>query len=116
MALRESTIARQRCFNHANREAAALCPECLRTFCRECVTEHENRVLCAECLAKLTGADEKKRRLAWLAPFLQTVAAFVVLWGVFYVIGQGLMALPDEFHDTTFWSAPFDSGAEGAGE
>ena len=40
-------LVHQRCFNHMLREAVACCPECRRYFCRECVTEHEDKVLCA---------------------------------------------------------------------
>ena len=43
-------LLHQRCFNHMLREAVACCPECRRYFCRECVTEHEDKVLCAACL------------------------------------------------------------------
>jgi hypothetical protein len=40
-------ITQQRCLNHMLREAVARCPECSRFFCRECITEHEDKVLCA---------------------------------------------------------------------
>ena len=56
-------LAHQRCFNHAVREAVARCPECGQCFCRECITEHDDRVVCAACLKKLTrqyGAGEAK--------------------------------------------------------
>ena len=45
-------LAHQRCFNHATREAVARCPECHHFFCRECITEHDDRVLCTGCLKK----------------------------------------------------------------
>ena len=45
-------LSQQRCFNHTSREAVARCPECGRFFCRECITEHDDRVLCAVCLGK----------------------------------------------------------------
>lgn len=39
-----------RCWNHESREAVCRCPGCSRGFCRECVAEHEGRLLCAACL------------------------------------------------------------------
>ena len=53
-----TALAHQRCFNHALREAAARCPGCGNFFCRECVTEHDDRVLCAACLE--TGKTKGK--------------------------------------------------------
>ncbi|MCI0613826.1 rhomboid family protein, partial [bacterium] len=40
-------ISKQRCFFHSQREAVVRCPECGRYYCRECVTEHLDRLLCA---------------------------------------------------------------------
>ena len=42
----------QRCWNHEAREAACRCPACGRSYCRECVSEHEGRLLCAACLSR----------------------------------------------------------------
>lgn len=96
-------IAEQRCFNHAGREAAARCPRCRRFFCRECVTEHEDRVLCAECLRTGTGRRTTARRsLRVLGRATQFVAAVAVLWLFFLLLGRGLMALPSSFHDSAF--------------
>ena len=49
-----AAVALQRCLHHGEREAIARCPECGSFFCRECITEHDERVLCASCLAKIT--------------------------------------------------------------
>src|SRR2546429_9979935 len=57
-----SNLIHQRCFNHALREAAARCPECGHFYCRECITEHEDRVICANCLAKLAAPRLMERR------------------------------------------------------
>ncbi len=58
----------QRCQFHALREAVARCPECQRYFCRECVTEHDERLLCASCLRKLLerSSPDKRRGRALL--------------------------------------------------
>jgi len=50
-------LAYQRCLNHTFREAVARCPECGHYFCRECITEHEDRVVCASCLRKLVESS-----------------------------------------------------------
>lgn len=99
-------LAHQRCFNHARREAVARCPECGRHYCRECVTEHEDRVVCASCLTRLTARGEERiLRWATLVRLVQCAAAFLVLWVAFYALGQGLLALPSSFHDGTVWQA-----------
>jgi len=91
-------IANQRCFNHARREAAARCPECGRYFCRECVTEHEDRMICASCLAQLTGAHGKRKaRLIRIARAAQLAMGIVTLWLFFYLLGRGLLSLPSSF-------------------
>ena len=100
-------LRRKRCFNHARREAAGRCPECRRYHCRECLTEHEGRVVCASCLAKLSspsGAEPRSRRL-FSASVLVTLwlASLAILWIFFYGMGRGLTALPDSFHEGTLW-------------
>lgn len=97
-------ISHQRCFNHENREAAALCPECSRFFCRECVTEHNGRVLCSECIANqanpLTLRSNFLSRTAHVALVLLGI---LTAWYCFFYTGQTLLGLPDNFHDGTFW-------------
>lgn len=97
-------LAQQRCFNHAGREAVARCPECRHYYCRECITEHEGRVLCASCLAEFAAETNAPRR-AWrhfLRP-VEWVAAIVMTWFFFYFVGRMLLLLPDSFHDGSFW-------------
>jgi hypothetical protein len=96
-------LARQRCFNHLQREAAARCPLCRRFFCRECVTEHEDQVLCASCLARKSRDISQGGRVPRLWLTLQfTVGAFS-LWFFFYLLGRLLLKLPTSFHDGTIW-------------
>ena len=101
------SLSRQRCVRHPEREAAARCPACKRFFCRECVTEHEGRILCAACLSRQTEESE-----AASSPWLRTAfratrtgialaASFLFLWGFYTVIGAVLHAIPDKFHDST---------------
>ena len=97
-------LTHQRCFNHALREAAARCPECGKFFCRECVTEHDDRVICAACLKKLARIPLLRRKaFAGIARVFQCLLGFVVVWFFFYLIGEGLIALPASFHEGTVW-------------
>jgi hypothetical protein len=99
-----NAIAQQRCFNHRSREAAARCPECGRFFCRECVTEHDDRVVCATCLANIAGKRRKRRvRLGTVKPYLQATGGFVFLWWILYAIGQVLVRIPSAFHEGRMW-------------
>ncbi len=97
-------LADVRCANHAEREAAARCPLCRRYFCRECVTEHDGRLVCASCLgdvARRGGAG--RRRVAWLARCALAAAAFLVVWVSFYVVGRALVAVPTSYHEGALW-------------
>src|SRR5207253_3107396 len=99
-------LALQRCFNHAQREAVARCPSCGQFFCRECITEHDDRVICAACLKKLARTPLAKSRV--LARMLQAshfLLALVAAWFVFYLIGEALLAMPASFHEGTIWGS-----------
>jgi hypothetical protein len=78
----------QRCWNHESREAVCRCPECGRSFCRECVTEHDARLLCASCL--LAGARKlpaRKPGVRRMVPAVMLVAGIVLAWLVFFGAG-----------------------------
>jgi len=97
-------LLHQRCFNHLLREAVARCPECRRYFCRECVTEHDDKVLCAGCLeTKIIPKAARLTRLSRLVRVLYFLLGAMLLWIVFYYIGQILLSLPSEFHEGTLW-------------
>lgn len=98
------TLARQRCFIHLEREAVARCPECSHFYCRECITEHDDRVICAACLRKLAAAEAKpkKTRLNFW-PVLQIGGGLFVSWMIFYLIGQMLVSIPEEYHNEEMW-------------
>lgn len=98
------SLALQRCFHHDTREAIARCPECGHFYCRECIAEHGERVICAACLKKLAVATAKAGRRRWsLWPALQLGAGLLLLWVCFYAVGRMLLALPAEFHDDQLW-------------
>jgi hypothetical protein len=95
------SIADERCFNHGSREAVARCPECGRHFCRECVSEHEDRVICAFCLKRLGAVPSRKRSVAGLVRIIQVLLGIVILWSSFYLLGKVLLTIPSSFHDKT---------------
>ncbi len=97
-------LAHQRCFHHAHREAAARCLECREYFCRECVTEHDGRVVCAGCLKKLAAVRSSRRAaFVWVLRLGQMAGGLVVALIFFYWLGQTLLSLPASFHDGTLW-------------
>lgn len=101
-----SDIASRRCFNHPEREAAVICPECKKDYCRECVTEHDDRMLCAQCLQKLLKTPFIKRfRLRYLKKFAQCLLGFLIAWMFFYYLGEILLSIPASFHEGTIWKS-----------
>ena len=97
-------LASQRCLHHASREAVARCPECAQFFCRECIAEHDDRVICASCLKKLARrAEETPRHRLDLWPAAQIGGGFAFAWLLCYVAGRLLLSLPDDFHDDKLW-------------
>ena len=101
-------LAQQHCLNHLDREAVARCPECTQYFCRECVVEHDDRLLCAACLRRLLAAagGEKRFRFLSFAPFaraLQLTLGVLAAWLFFYFAGRALLLIPSSFHDGTVW-------------
>ena len=97
-------LVHQRCFNHATREAVARCPECAQFFCRECVTEHDDRVICSACLKKLVRVPLLKRpAFTGTLRAGQSLLGLLVAWFFFYLVGTALLALPSDFHEGTLW-------------
>lgn len=85
----------QRCWNHELREAVCRCPECGNSFCRECVTEHQSRLLCAACLRSLARARERtlpaSRRA--LTAVVMALAGLTIAWVVFFAAGEAMLTL-----------------------
>lgn len=117
------SITLTRCFNHGQREAVARCPSCRRHFCRECVTEHDHRMLCASCIAAATAVSEAPARRPLrlpIFPALQLSGALFVLWLFFFTLGRLLLMVPSQHHDALLWEprlvdaeAPDDEPAPG---
>src|SRR3954462_5126368 len=66
-----------RCLFPPLREAAARCPHCGGTFCRECVTDEEGKVACPPCLRRMARPPAQNASTARL--FREMVAGFTAL-------------------------------------
>jgi len=92
-------FAQQRCFIHPAREAVSLCVECRRAWCRECVVDHDGRLVCAACLARLRapaarGGGVRQRTFA-----AGGMAVTLLLgWIVFYMAGRLLITAEPGHH------------------
>jgi len=97
LASHEVKLFGQRCSIHLEREAAVRCPGCGRFYCRECVTEHLNRMMCAHCVARQSAALTRERSpgARWLA---LSLLGLLFAWVVFYYLGMALARMPSEFH------------------
>ncbi len=96
----------QTCLNHSQREAVARCPSCRHHFCRECITEHEDQVICSACLRKRVQATTAGRRS--LDGVLRTVGfltGMTCAWLAFYGLGRLLLSIPSNIHDGSFLGA-----------
>ena len=79
---------RQQCWNHETREAVCRCPGCARSYCRECVTEHEARLLCAACLRKAMPQVPSRRR--GVPKVVLLVGGLMLAWVLFLAIAAGV--------------------------
>lgn len=94
-------VARMRCYNHPLREAAALCTVTGKPFCRECIVEHEGRMVSAAVVAELLAKKEKKAGGWWAGAVSWLVAGcslFLIVWA-FMLLGKILTSLPHAFHE-----------------
>ncbi|MCK5545241.1 MAG: hypothetical protein KAI35_08485, partial [Desulfobulbaceae bacterium] len=83
----------------------ARCPECGRFFCRECITEHKDRVLCASCLEKQHASRPIRTiRFGGIVRIGQFLSGSIFLWLFFYYLGRILLSLPSSFHEGTLWN------------
>lgn len=105
-----STLHQTRCLNHPAREAAARCPVCRNFFCRECVTEHDGRFVCAACIQRCGGDDAPakasgrlRRGMGYIGFSLRVAVGLVLLWLLFHTIGRVLLTIPDSFHAGEWW-------------
>ncbi len=100
-----ATLVHQ-CLRHPARPASARCPSCRQSYCRECIVEHEFRLICADCLRRLqeSAARPAKRRRLAVAPIFQLAAAVAVVWFVFHTAAALLQRIPSEVHEGIIWN------------
>jgi len=86
-----------RCLFHPLREAAARCPYCGGTFCRECVTDEEGKLACPPCLRRLARPPAAKASLARLfREVLAGLTAFACLAALFFGLLRWRMNTPEQ--------------------
>jgi hypothetical protein len=84
----------QRCWNHEAREAACRCMACARSYCRECVAEHEGRLICAACLAQASAKRAVRRGgMRRLAPAALIIAGLLMAWLAYWMIGAFVITI-----------------------
>ena len=86
-------LSRQRCFHHPAREAVCLCTGCSQSYCRECVVEHDGRLICATCLQKETSKASVSSRTRIVRTWAFALAGFAAAWAFFYMSGTALLAV-----------------------
>ena len=85
-------IAQQHCWNHSSRGAVCRCPLCHRPFCRECVSEHDSRLLCAGCIrTSVSTSAQGRRHTGPLFLAAMALASTLVAWAIFFSLGQIIM-------------------------
>ncbi len=93
-----------------------MCPSCSLTFCRECVTEHDDRLLCVSCLARASALVKPTQRgrfragLAGLRRLLASCAGVALAWWLFDSVGRLLLLLPSSVHEGTIWTSSQEGG------
>ena len=93
------------CFVHPGRESVALCLECRHSFCRECVIDHDGRLICAACLARMqVSAAKSHHRLQAFAQTAGVLVGLILCWMLFYSAGRALLLAEPARH--TFSSEP----------
>jgi hypothetical protein len=96
-------LTSQRCLIHVDRQAVARCPGCANYFCRECITEHQGKFLCSNCLGRTPSSSGSAHRTAgWLMAALGTIGGLAVAWTFFYLIGRLLILIPSNLHDLSY--------------
>ena len=95
-----SVLIQQRCRIHPDREAAVRCPLCQRFYCRECVVEHDGRMMCAYCIGQLAKTPEPRKSSTAVWGIL-SLTGFLMVWLIFYYFGMGLARVPSSFFGGT---------------
>jgi len=66
----------------------------------ECITEHEGKFLCSNCLQRQSAPIESARRSArWFNAGIGMIIGLSVAWLFFYLVGRLLILIPANLHD-----------------
>lgn len=85
-----------RCLFHPLREAAARCPHCGGTFCRECVTDEEGKLACPPCLRRMSRPPTPKLSLVHcVRQVLAGLAALAALMALFFALLRWRVNMPE---------------------
>ena len=99
-------VLRQSCSHHPERESVARCPECGHTYCRECITDHAGRVICARCLEELRQAGPRSRNTT--AELIKSVLGLgigaLLALIFYYALGWTLLQIPEKFHEAKWFA------------
>jgi len=86
-----------RCLFHPLREAAARCPHCGGTFCRECVTDEEGKLACPPCLRRIARPPAPKLSLTRrFRQFLAGLTALAALMALFFALLRWRTNTPEQ--------------------
>src|SRR5215472_9085100 len=86
-----------RCLFHPLREAAALCPRCGGTFCRECVTDEEGKLACPPCLRRMARPPaEKSSLMGRVRQVLAGLTALAAVMALFFALLRWRVNTPEE--------------------
>jgi len=108
------TALRRRCARHEEREAVGRCSVCAGGFCRECLTEHEDRLYCGPCFTLQVASVRRvasRSNINWCfwRRITLTIGSLVCLVAGAYALGRLLAAIPADFHDGKVWKKTFES-------
>lgn len=84
-----------RCLFHPLREAAARCPHCGGTFCRECVTDEDNKLACPPCLRRMMRPPAKPAPGRRFLQGFAGLAALVCLAVLFFALLRWRVNMPE---------------------
>ncbi|MGK0187705.1 MAG: hypothetical protein ACI9R3_003494 [Verrucomicrobiales bacterium] len=64
-------------------------------------------MICAGCLAELRAEKTKtKREIHFsLMPLVHVIVGVIVIWTVYYQIGEILVTIPADLHDGKIWES-----------
>ena len=99
-----AALTAERCLHHPLREAVARCVGCRRFFCRECITEYNDQIVCSACLQAVAGKSERTQwKLRRLFAPAQIALGIVIAWLFFYFVGGTFILIPTRYHEGTVW-------------